>query len=251
MNKTKILITGASSGIGKAIATELDNTNIEFILTARNTQSLKLLQSQLRAKSTIITADLSTQKGINSVCEKIQNVDVVINNAGFGENKSFIYSSTKTNIDMITVNITALTQITHATIQDMKKCKKSGVILNIASVAGFLPGPYMAVYYATKNYVVSFTQAIAQEVREYGIKIKAVCPGPVQTNFANVANVEKSDLFKHAVSVESIAKYIKKQINLNSVIAIPSIWFKISLFLLRFLPSSFIVKTVAKMQKPR
>ncbi len=246
--KQKILITGASSGIGKAIALQLDSQDVEFILTARRRKRLESLQKILRAKTTILVADLATKKGVQRVCDALKGVDVVINNAGFGDVSEFRLSNTEKNADMISVNIFALTQITQRAIIEMHK-KSSGSIINIASVAGFLPGPYMAVYYATKNYVLSFTQAVAQELAHTGIRVKALCPGPVKTDFIAVANAKNTQLFKGAVSVESIAKSVQKEKKKKKTIVIPSLKFQLLLFLTRFLSRSLVSKMIARMQK--
>ena len=191
----KALITGASSGIGLEMAKILNKEGYELILVAREKEKLQKVQELLGANVKIIVADLSNEsklKEIYVLC-KNEKIDVLINNAGFGDFGKFDETDLTKELQMIDVNIKAVHVLTKLFLKDMKK-RNYGYILNVASMAAFAPGPLMATYYSTKAYVLRLTTSIYEELRRDKSKVvvSCLCPGPVDTNFNNVANVNFS-----------------------------------------------------------
>ena len=192
--KNYAVITGASAGLGTEFAKQLANRGYKLILTARREERLRELAESLNVECVIIPADLSDKEECLRFFRLIESykTDIFINNAGFGDCGSFLDSSLEKELDMVNVNISAMHILFKKMLQKMQK-ENHGYILNVASSAGLLPaGPYMATYYATKAYVSSLTQAVAQELKEADSKVYvgALCPGPVDTEFNEVANAE-------------------------------------------------------------
>lgn len=191
----KALITGASSGIGREIARLLSERGYELILCARRKDRLRTLAAELPTMCHIIAADVSDEKECRLLYEAARgdDLEVVVNNAGFGLFGPFTETDLDEELRMIDTNIRAVHILTKLAVQDFEK-RGRGYVLNVASSAGFLPGPLMATYYATKNYVLRLTQAIREELRRAGSKVQvcALCPGPVDTEFNEVAGVRFS-----------------------------------------------------------
>lgn len=191
----KALITGASSGIGRDMARVLATKGYNLVLVARNEETLKQLAEELKEKEQIkietIPMDLSIVENCKELHKKVQNVDILINNAGFGDCGNFAKTSLEKEISMINTNIVAYHILMKLYLIDMK-AKGSGKILNVASIAGFMPGPLMATYYATKAYIVRISESIREELKKEksNVQISILCPGPVSTNFNKVANVK-------------------------------------------------------------
>lgn len=207
------LITGASSGIGQELARLHASQGGDLVIVARREEALNKLKSELESahgiKVLCISEDLTDLNSVQRIYDEVKQqnieIDVLINNAGFGCHGKFHERPWEKDKAMIDLNITALTGITRIFLPDMVT-QKRGKILNVASTAGFLPGPLQAVYYATKAYVLSFSQAIAEELREENITVTALCPGPVATGFTEVADLEGVAAFKNAVTPASVAK---------------------------------------------
>ena len=201
-NKT-ILITGASSGIGLEFANQLNEFGAKLIITARNKDKLNELAENYQG-ATVIPGDLSDKTFPSQLYNEIQSkgleVDILINNAGFGSIGKLLKSDLDTYESMVQVNITALTQLSHLFITDMAAKGKGGII-NVASVAAFQPVPYMNVYSATKAYVKSFSLALHEEYSKKGIVVTAVCPGYTKTNFQNAAKMSSD-----AVGIKMLPK---------------------------------------------
>jgi short-subunit dehydrogenase len=202
------LITGASVGIGLELARLLARGGHRLLLVARDEPKLNAVAAELltlgAAEARVIPADLS----IPNICEKIaagNEIDILINNAGFGVHGSFAQSDLQKQIDLIQVNITALTHLTHLFLPAMLR-RRRGMIMNVASVAGFVPGPLMATYYASKAYVVSFSLALAEECRGCGVTITALCPGPTRTEFFKRAGMGRAPLAAAAMSAQTVAR---------------------------------------------
>ncbi|WLR43116.1 SDR family oxidoreductase [Bacillus carboniphilus] len=193
MNKT-VLITGASSGIGKEFSYQLAEKGMNLVLVARTKTALEQLAQDIRSKynveATVLTADLSVEYAAKEVVanlkEKGLEIDYLVNNAGFGTTGEFLDNAMEKDHQQIMVNIAAVTDLTHELLPSMVK-KKSGTVINVASLVSFQPVPYMAVYAATKAFVLSFTESLAEEYRSKGITFFAICPGATETNFFNAA----------------------------------------------------------------
>ena len=195
------LITGASSGIGKAYAQEFASLGIHLILTARSEQKLNDLADELRKKYNVnvevIVLDLAQPNSAQSLFDEVQarklTVDILINNAGFGKWTKFLDQSVATYQEMITLNISSVTSLCYLFLPHMLANKK-GIMINISSTGAFQPLPYIAVYGASKSYVLQFTEALAGEYSSSGVKFLAVCPGNTETNFTQVANADTSGM---------------------------------------------------------
>jgi short-subunit dehydrogenase len=252
-NSETVLITGASSGIGLELAKCFAADKSTLILVARNTDALATLAAELRLQHGIevhvLTADLAlpeTPKRIFSElsAQKI-SVDVLVNNAGFGLQGEFVKLSLPRQLEILQVNIFALTELTGLLLPKMVQRKRGG-IFNVGSVAGFLPGPYMAVYYATKAFVLSFTEALAEELSESGLKINVLCPGPTETNFGEIARGDQKRKIQSAkMSAQTVAEYGYKKFRAGKVIVIPGASNQILARAPRILPRVF-VRRIAK-----
>ncbi len=235
----KILITGASSGIGRSIALKAASRYDEMVLAARDKARLEELKEEITAeypvKVEIVAADLSKQENCVKLFEAHKDVHLLVNNAGFGDTGSFDETSLEKDTMMIRTNIIAMHTLMKLYLGEMKKRNK-GQILNTASMAGYFPGPLMATYYATKAYVVSITQAVREELRREGsdVKISILCPGPVKTNFGKTANV---DFHFKGFSTTSgyIADYTMK--HLKQFYIIPRIEMKAAKILSKIIPA--------------
>jgi len=196
-----VLVTGASSGIGEAFARNLAEKRANLILTARSGIKLEQIADELRRTCSVsihvLPADLSSKGAAKLLFEQIKasdlSVDVLINNAGFGKWAHFLGEDLDTYRKMLSLNIDALVDLTYLSLPDMLARRKGGVI-NVASTAGFQPVPYIAVYSASKAFVLNFTEALTEEYREHGIRFLALCPGYTATNFMHVANAHAEGL---------------------------------------------------------
>lgn len=244
----RALITGASSGIGRDMARYLSSLGWELVLTARNADSLKKLSAELGTRVEIIPLDLANEKSVFELHKQCsgKNIDLLINNAGYGIFGEFDKTSLKDELDMINVNIKAVHILTKLFLRDFKR-KNRGHILNVASSAGFMTGPLLSSYYASKNYIVKLSLAIYEELRrtKSNVKISIFCPGPVNTNFNNRAGVRFS---VKPISSEYAAKYaIDKCLNGKTII-IPSIDMKLGIFGTRLLPNKLLAAITYNIQ---
>lgn len=255
MNKT-VLITGASSGIGLEFATLFAKDGFHLVLNARNESRLQEIANELTTKYgvkiTVAAKDLSIPESADELTSELASagieVDVLINNAGFAAYGSFNETSWKEEKDMIQVNITTLTALTKQLLPGMIK-RNSGKILNVASTAAFQPGPLMAVYYATKAYVLSFSEAVNYELRNTGVSVTALCPGATATNFEKRANLESSRLFQSgAMDARDVALEGYKALNEKKSLEIPGFKNKALANLVRFLPRKSVLKIVHYVQ---
>ncbi len=246
----KALITGASSGIGRKIAEELDSRGYDLVLVARNKEKLEEVKKSLNTKNVeIISMDLSNQENCKELHSMVKNVDVLINNAGFGNFGNFSETDLSKDINLINTNIIAVHILTKLYLKDMLK-KDSGYILNVASIAGFMPGPLMQTYYASKSYVVRLSESIREELRKKksNVKISLLCPGPVDTNFNNVAGV-KFNL--SSLSSEKVAKYTVRKMFKKKFLIIPGFKIKMVKFFTKIIPDNIIAKFVYHMQEKK
>jgi short-subunit dehydrogenase len=245
------LITGASSGIGMDFSRLLSRDGYELFLVARSEAKLRELAKEL-GNAKVIVADLVSPDAPQRIFDASGGVDVLINNAGFGLSGPFVEMDLRKELEMIQVNVAALTHLTRLFLPPML-ARKSGHILNVASTAAFLPGPLMAVYYATKAYVLSFSEAIADELRGTGVTVTALCPGPTATGFAEVAGMESSRLFKlvKPMSSEAVARYGLRAMQDGKRVAIPGIANKLSTQSIRVSPRRLVTTIVRKLQESR
>lgn len=232
----KALITGASSGIGKNMAYVLASKGIDLVLVARNKEEMLKIKENVKVNVLVIELDLLKEKNVFKLYEicKDENIDILINNAGFGLFGIFTETDLTRELEMIDLNIKAYHILTKLFLKDFVE-KDSGYILNVASSAGFMAGPRLSTYYATKNYVLKLTMAINEELRQSGsnVVVSALCPGPVNTNFNNVANGKFS--IKEA-SPKYVAEYAINKMFKKKMIIVPTLRIKLGIFLLRLIP---------------
>ncbi len=245
----KALITGATSGIGLAVAENLSRRGWELILTGRNEKALKKISDRLGNNTQFICADLSVKSDVFKVYDfcKDKSVDMLVNNAGFGIFGKFHETDLDSELDMLSVNITAVHILMKLFLRDFRK-RNSGIILNVASSAGFMTGPLMSSYYASKNYVVRLSLAAAEELRRDNSKVSVTvfCPGPVDTNFNNRAGVSFS---VKPITAEYAAQYAVEKALAGKLIAVPSLSMKAGLFGARFVPHRLLSAITYNIQK--
>ncbi len=250
--KKYAVITGASSGIGAAFAGILAKKGYSLVLVARRKKRLERLASRLCTDCEVLAAapsDLSECKRVmHSLADK--NIEIFINNAGFGDCTPFLTGSLDKELQMISLNVRAVHFFTKQMIQKMQK-SDYGYILNVASSAGLLPaGPYMATYYATKAYVTSLTRAAAMELFENhsNVYIGCLCPGPVDTEFNRTANVE---FCLKGISAGMCASYAFGQMNRRRTVIVPTMRIKAAAVLGRFLPQNLLIWLISRQQKKK
>ena len=243
----KALITGASSGIGRDMAKILSKKGYDLVLVARDEEKLQEVKKEIETNSQIISMDLSVEKNCKKLYEQVKDVDLLINNAGFGTCGDFTKTNLDKEINMINTNITAYHILAKLYLKDMKQ-KDKGQILNVASIAGFMPGPLMATYYSSKAYVVRLSEAIREELRRKNsnVKLSILCPGPVNTNFNNVADVN----FKaKSLSSEYVAQYAVNEMLKGKFYIVPGAQIKCLRFIAKIVPNNIIAKFAYKVQE--
>ena len=247
----KALITGASSGIGADMARVLVEEGYDVILVARRKGKLEKLAKELGENAKIIVKDISSTYNCVELYNEVkkEDIDILINNAGFGMCGFFNDINLDKELDMIDLNIKSLHTLTKLFLKDFVK-KDRGYILNVGSSAGFMPGPLMTTYYSTKNYVVSFTSALYEELRRSSsnVSVSCLCPGPVETEFNKVARVKFT--IKGAKSKE-VAKYAIKKMFEEQLIIVPTLRMKLALFFTKFIPRKTLLKITYKIQEKK
>ncbi|MCI9353190.1 MAG: SDR family oxidoreductase [Firmicutes bacterium] len=247
----KALITGATSGIGRDFAVLLSQKGYDLIIASRNTKKMKQIQKKLYTNVQIITVDLSCEKDCYKLYDivKEQNIDIVINNAGFGAFGQFWDIPLQKELNMIDLNIKAVHILTKLFVQYFRK-KDKGYIMNVSSSAAFLAGPLMATYYATKSYVLRLTEALYKELQKQNsnIKISVLCPGPVDTAFNERANVSFS---LRGMKSKTVAKYALKKMFEGKMLIIPGITMKITHIGERFLPEKLLLSCAYHFQNKK
>ena len=245
-------ITGASSGIGKEFAYQLAEKGFDLILIARNTEALNRVSERINTNVEVIGCDLSSEMQTMELAERLKerNIDMLINNAGFGDVGYFDQTGISKDMNMINVNIRAM-HILLKKLLPMFIKKDKGYILNVASSAGMMPGgPYMATYYATKSYVVSMTGALYHELKARGshVHISALCPGPVDTNFNDVAGVRFS---LKGIKASECVGYAIKMMARGKLMIVPTITMKAAVLGTRFVPRKIALNIIAGQQKKK
>ena len=221
------------------------------MLFGRDKEKLNELKKDLKTEVLVIVQDLANNQNCNDLYEKAKNedIDIIINNAGFGDFGEFTNTNLDKEINMINTNITAVHILTKLFLQDMVK-KDKGYILNVASIAGFMPGPLMATYYSTKAYIVRLSQSIYEELKKKksNVTISVLCPGPVATNFNNVAGVK---LNLKSMSSEYVAKFAIKEMFKKKLIILPGLKIKIARFLAKISPEKLVGRICYHMQEKK
>lgn len=245
----KALITGASSGIGKSMVSYLSKLGYEIIAVSKDITKLTDLSKKYDCK--IIQMDLSKEENCFKLYEltKEENIDILVNNAGFGSFGEFIEIPLEKELEMINVNVKAVHILTKLFLKDFVK-RDSGYILNVASIAAFQAGPLMATYYSTKAYVLRLTTSIYEELRKNksNVHISVLCPGPVNTNFNNVANVRFS---LKGTNSDYVAEYGIKQMFKNKLIIIPTLKIKLAMFFSNLIPMKLKLRVIYKIQNKK
>lgn len=256
--KTYSLITGASGGIGHDLALLAAADGKNLVLVARSVEKLEKLTETIEQNYKVevisIDVDLSDETGVNSLISTINKqeiqIDTLINNAGFGDFGDFAKADLSKNMEMIRLNISALTQLSHFALQGMLKAGK-GKIMNVASTAAFMPGPGMAVYYASKAYVLSFSEALTRELKGSGVTVTTLCPGPTETDFALSAGLGKSLMHRMLPPATSmqVAKAGYKAMQKGKAIEIPGFMNKMSALTPSFTPRGMVRNMIYRIHK--
>ncbi len=253
------VITGASSGIGLELAKLFARDGYHVAVVARDAQALEALAGELRrqfnASVSVIVQDLArpgaSEELARAVAANCPPVEALVNNAGFGTYGPFAASDLISQLEMLQVNVVALTHLTRLLLPGMIE-RKAGRVLNVASTAAFQPGPLMAVYYASKAYVLSFSEAIANELQGTGVSVTVLCPGPTQTKFQKRAGVEHTRLMSRGVmdaGVVALAGYQGMQ--RGKPLVIPGLRNRVVAFAGRLLPRQVVVRVVRRIQESR
>lgn len=257
--KTTVVVTGASAGIGRALAREFASAGYDLLLVARSESALEELAGDLSEEfgiaASAISMDLATPGAARRLFDAVQEMDLeidyLVNNAGFGQLGAFTETDLEMQINMIQLNVTALTELSWLFLQPMIERGRGG-LLNVASTAAFQPGPLMAVYYATKAYVLSFTDALANELAESGVTVTTLCPGPTKTEFQDRADMEDSPLMKSffVMSSESVAKAGFDGLMEGERRVVPGVMNKLGAFSTRLAPRNLLAAITRKAQEP-
>ncbi len=244
----KALITGASNGMGKDFAVKLSEEGYDLVIVARSKDKLESLKDKLKTNVEIEAMDLSIKENAFKLYEKYKGqIDLLINNAGFGACGLFVKTDIDNELNMIDLNVIAYHILTKLFLKDFVS-KNSGKILIVASSAAFEPGPLMATYYATKSYVYNLTMAIYEELRreKSNVHVSVLCPGPVDTGFNERAKVKFA---VKSLSSDYVVNYALKKLNKNKLIIIPGLIMKIGVFLNRFAPRKLVLKVIYNIQE--
>lgn len=251
-----VLVTGASAGIGAELARCFATDGSNLVLVARRAERLEAIAAELgrryRVEVTALPADLARPGEAGRIASELKArgriIDVLVNNAGFGARGRFIELGLERQLGMIQVNLTALVELTRRLLPGMVERRRGGV-LNVGSQAGFLAGPRMAVYYASKAFVLSFTEALAEELRGSGVSATVLAPGPVRTEFAEVAGMADARMFRLAAAdARSTAEAGHRAFRRGDVIVIPEVTGRLGVQALRFAPRGLVRRVVNALQ---
>lgn len=254
------LITGASAGIGAELARVFAARGHDVILVARREDALEALAGQIEGKhkvrATVLPADLAVPSAPLELFETIRgsgvDVDILVNNAGFGLHGEFLDTDIERELRMIQVNVTALVHLTKLFAPPMVHRRRGG-IMNVASVAGVFPGPYMSIYYASKAFVLSFSESLAEELRNSGVAVSALCPGPTITEFHDVAGGKNTRLMTQGVVADarSVAEFGYKALQRGVRVAVPGVQNKLLVQAKRIVPRGLVARLARKAQEGR
>ena len=254
--KKVVLITGASAGLGEEFAFQLAEQGFSLLLVARREQKLQQIRQQISAKYPEISVfylsvDLTQQETAQQIVTYIQSQSLLlaglINNAGFGQRGSFAEIALTRQMDMLQVNINSLVSLTHLAIP-LLRLQPDSFIINVASTAAFQSGPNLAIYYASKAFVLSFSQALYEELKGEGIQVSTLCPGATKTEFIQVAQMSESTLFKlRVMEKQPVVSYALA--NTGKAVVIPGWLNKLSVFFVQLIPASLARKLAYLIQK--
>jgi short-subunit dehydrogenase len=251
MARPVTLVTGASAGLGAEFARACARRGDELVLTARREDRLQALAAELGGKTHVIAADLASPEAPRRLIGEIEarglTVATLINNAGFGLTGRFADRPIEPLLGMIDLNIRALTELAHLVLPAMRE-RRSGAILNLASTAAFQAGPGFAVYFASKAYVLSFTEALHQELKGSGIRVSALCPGPTATEFGEVAGVTSQKFTALSADARSVVEAGLRGLDRNQAVVIPGLVNKVGAQSNRFFPRAMMRRITASLK---
>ncbi len=259
MEKTA-LITGATQGIGRALAAQFAEAGWNLVLVARRADRLQEVATTLSTgagcRVDTIACDLTGDRAVDTVAGELDNLGIrigaLVNNAGVGDTGPFARSNRNRNRAMIQLNVTVPTELTWRLLPHLQEAERA-YILNVASIAAFQPGPLMAVYYATKAYALSLSEALAAELRGTRISVTALCPGPVRTGFQVASNMEGAALLKTPLvaDVQTVARYGFRKMLRGKRVAVPGARVRVAVFLGKFVPRRLLAGIVKRLQERR
>ncbi len=259
MNHNTALITGASSGIGLELAKQFARHQHDLVLVARSEDKLRQLARDLRDQHgvavTVIAKDLSEPDAPDALYREVKDqgvtVGILVNNAGFASYGPFVDTDLGTELREIQLNVTTLTHLSKLYARDMAE-RGRGAILNVASTAAFFSGPLMAVYYATKNYVLAFSEALANELADRGVTVTALCPGPTESDFQSRADMEDSKLMQNGMmSAAAVAEAGYRGLMAKQTVVVPGLQNKLQVNAPRFLPRTLATSIVRRSQEEK
>jgi uncharacterized protein len=259
--KKTALVTGASSGIGYEISRLLATDGYRLVLVARDRRRLEEAVERIRKSEPavavkVIPKDLSDRRAVDEIVQELRResieIHVLVNNAGYAVYGPFVETPLDDELDMMRVNMESLTQLTKRLVPDMIE-RRGGRIMNVASTAAFAPGPFMAIYYATKAYVLSFSEAFSEELRGTGVSVTALCPGATDTGFQKRARVEKTLLFRpwKVMDAETVARIGYRGMMKGKAVVIPGWLNKWMVLSIRFGPRGFVRRISRSLQDKR
>jgi short-subunit dehydrogenase len=262
MARKTALITGASVGIGYELAKQFARGGYDLLLAARNEEKLSVVVDEVRAlgvQAEFLVTDLAERDAPLALHAQVKNrgvpLDVLVNNAGFGALGPFHQVDLRRQLDMIQVNVAALVELTHRFLPDMIARKAGGGILNVASTAAFQPGPHMAIYYATKAFVLSFSEAIGEELAGTGVTVTALCPGPTESEFRSRAKLETAPVARSKViptaTAESVARAGYQGFLRGKRIVVPGLVNKLAVQSNRIGPRRLVARVAGKINKAK
>lgn len=251
MRRPVTLITGASAGLGAEFARQCARRGEELVLVARRRDRLEALAAEIGGKAHVVTADLTGPDAPERLVREVEaqdlRIETLINNAGFGLAGRFAQLPLARQLEMADLNMRALTALTHLVLPGMVE-RRRGAILNVASTAAFQAGPGFAVYFATKAYVLSFTEALHQELKRQGIKVSALCPGPTRTEFGSVAGVTSASFDRFAADAPSVVATGLKGLDRNKAVVVPGLTNKLTAHSGRVIPRAVMRRIVASLK---
>ena len=254
--KEVVLITGPTSGIGHALANIFAQEGHDLVLVGRDERKLQALRSDIEEKFKVsvrtIVQDLSRPTAavhVHDICKKRDiHIDILVNNAGFGLYGEFIKTDVLAERDLVQVNVVAVSELAKLFAKDMAQ-RKRGRILNVASIAGFFPGPFMATYYASKAYVLSLSEALCEELRGTGVTVSILCPGLTNTNFGATTHMNDPESFLKGMDASEVGMHAYLGVMKGKRIIVPGFKNKLFVFLPRFLPRYLVTRILARAMK--